>query len=397
MTRDVTLVLVDGDGEVRGALPSFAVELPWWMETASIVAHVSHEHGVDVEVLRLLASERDVPHGGAVTYSARCDVAVPGLRSVADDVSDLATTPHPLRAPYAEVDGPARSLAWARGVLGRDAPLDGVVRAEQQRTWNLSAIWRLHDGEASYWVKQVPEFFAHEAAVLAWLGERVPDLAPPLVGADDQGRMLLAHVEGTDLYGADPAMRARIAARAHEIQVAGIVDADALVARGVPDRRGARLVTWIRDRLDDVVGDHPAGALLDDLDRMWDAVQQCGLPDTLVHGDAHPGNVIEGERMVVVDWGDSVVGSPVLDVATLTATLSPEQSAVVVDAWCDLWSRTAPGCEPRRALELVRPVSELRMAAVYADFLARIEPTERVYHRADVPERLDAAVAAAAR
>jgi hypothetical protein len=35
------------------------------------------------------------------------------------------------------------------------------------------------------------------------------------------------------------------------------------------------------------------------------------------------------------------------------------------------------------------------MAAVYAGFLARIEPSERIYHRADVLQHLDAAVAAA--
>ena len=387
MTRLVTLVIVDADGEV-GALDPFEVELPWWVETASITGHVRAQHDVDVDVLRLLATERAVPHGGGVTYSARCDVAMPGLLPVDREVRDLATVGPPLRAAYAEVDGPSTSLGWARDVLGRD------TRAVQQRTWNLSAIWRLDDGSASSWLKQVPVFFAHEAAVLTWLGERVPDLAPPLLGAGEHGRMLLGHVDGNDLYGADAATRARIAARAHEIQVAGIADADALVAVGVPDRRGDHLVPWIRDRLDGLVGDHPAAALLDDLDARWESVQQCGLPDTLVHGDAHPGNVIEGERLVVVDWGDSIVGSPAFDVATLTAGLSPDAAGPVVEAWCDLWSRTAPGCDPRRALDLVLPVAELRMAAVYADFLAQIEPTERVYHRADVPQRLDAAVAA---
>jgi hypothetical protein len=40
-------------------------------------------------------------------------------------------------------------------------------------------------------------------------------------------------------------------------------------------------------------------------------------------------------------------------------------------------------------------VAALRSAAVYAGFVAAIEPAERVYHEADVPERLSAAVAAA--
>jgi len=388
MPREVTLVLVDGAGVVRGALPPFGVEWPWWMETASIVRHVRATYGVDLEVLRLLTTENEVPHGGGVSYSARCDDALPPLQPVDDGLCALAVTGHPLRLAYAELDGPESSLEWARAVLGE------AVRSEQQRTWNLSAIWRLGDGPASYWLKQVPEFFAHEAAVVAWLGDAVPHLAPPLAGVGPEGRMLLGHVDGSDLYDADVAKRAQIALRAHEIQSAGIDDADALVGLGVPDLRGPLLVRWIRERLDGWTAAHPAGVLLAELDERWHAVQECGLPDTLVHGDAHPGNVIEGERMVFVDWGDSLVGNPAFDVATLTARLSAPDAAAVTDAWCDAWSRSVPGCDPRRAAELIRPISELRMAAVYADFLAHIEPSERVYHRADVPERLDAAVAA---
>jgi aminoglycoside/choline kinase family phosphotransferase len=227
------------------------------------------------------------------------------------------------------------------------------------------------------------------------LGDAVPHLAPPLVGIGTSGRMLLGHVDGADLYGASAATRCRIAVRAHEIQTAAIADADLLVARGVPDRRGDLLVSWIRERLQGWADDHQARALLDELDERWAAVQECGLPDTLVHGDAHPGNVIEGERMVFVDWGDSIVGSPAFDVATLTARMDATDAALVVDTWCESWSRSVVGSDPRRALALIGPVSELRMAAVYADFLARIEPSERVYHRADVPQHLDAAVAAA--
>ena len=54
-----------------------------------------------------------------------------------------------------------------------------------------------------------------------------------------------------------------------------------------------------------------------------------------------------------------------------------------------------PGCDPERAVALLRPVAPLRMAAVYALFLAGIEPSEHPYHAGDVPACLERAVAEA--
>jgi len=47
-------------------------------------------------------------------------------------------------------------------------------------------------------------------------------------------------------------------------------------------------------------------------------------------------------------------------------------------------ARAVPGSDPRRAWELVRPLTVLREAAVYQGFVDNIEPSERVYHLGDV-------------
>ena len=52
-----------------------------------------------------------------------------------------------------------------------------------------------------------------------------------------------------------------------------------------------------------------------------------------------------------------------------------------------------PGSEPERVAELIAPVAEMRQAIIYQRFLDGIEETERVYHRADVPERLESVAA----
>jgi len=388
VTRIVKLLLVSGDGTLQGVLPPFEAELPYWQEMTDVVRLARSRYGVDLTVLRLLSSQRSTPHGGIVTYLAQVDAEVTTPLGPADPAARaVAMSTEPLRAPYATIDGPARSLRWARDVLG-------PVRADQQRTWNLSAIWRLEGESGVAWLKQVPDFFSHEPVAIGWITREVPGLAPRLVAVGSQGCQLLDDVNGDDLYTADAATRVHIAGLAHQFQVAALDACSTLVSLGVPDRRGAALNHWIRSELAGWTHDRRAVELLAGLDERMDEVAACGVPATLVHGDAHPGNVRgAGDRLVFLDWGDSFVGHPGFDALGLANGLGTKDEHLVLDAWANLWERSVPGSDPRRAVELLRPVAALRSAAVYAAFVARIEPTERAYHRADVPRMLDAAAA----
>jgi hypothetical protein len=398
--RTVTLVLVDPAGQVLGALPPFEVSTPWWQEVGEIAARTG------TQVLRLLHADRAAPPGGHVTYLAEPDPAAttgphpaatiepdsaattgpdpaattgPAGRALAPATVDPAAEPH--RAAYAQVGGPAATLAWA-------AAHTGFARAHQKRTWNLSAIWRLDDtdGNPVAWIKQVPEFFAHEPDALRMVDAVAPGLVPPLLAAGPDGRMLLGHREGEDGYDAGADVCRRIAEAFHPVQVR-------LAGRalpGIPDRRGVDF-GFARAFEERIPG---LGKLLDDLPRRMAAVAECGLPDTLVHGDLHPGNVRIGPdgRLTIMDWGDCYRGHPAVDILRLVERL--EEPDEVIEHWAYGWKASLPGSEPRRAAELMRPMAALRAAETYHGFLAAIEPSEQPYHADDVPERLAAAVAA---
>ncbi|MEV6846064.1 phosphotransferase [Actinoplanes sp. NPDC051411] len=387
--RTVTLVLVDPSGEVLGELPPFEVTTPWWQEVGEIASRTG------VQVLRLLHADRPAPPGGHVTYLAEVSGPIPGALqaltlaypasaglapAAARDDSPGSAQPH--RAAYAAVGGPAATLAWAARHIDYAA-------ARQQRTWNLSAIWRLDDagGEPVAWIKQVPSFFVHEAEALPMVDSVAPGLVPPLLAAGTHGRMLLGHRPGEDGYGAGAEVCDRIAAAFHPVQehFAGRVPVV------VPDRRGIDL-TFARAFEERIPG---LGKLLDDVPRRLAEVAACGLPDTLVHGDLHPGNVRIGPdaRLTIMDWGDCYAGHPALDILRLTERL--EDAEAVLRQWAYRWELSVPGSEPRRAAELMRPMAALWAAETYARFLAAIEPAEHPYHAADVPERLAAAVDAA--
>ena len=395
MDRLARLVLVEAGGRPLGVLPAFAVGVPWWQEVADVVAGARAHFGVDVAVLRLLAADRPAMPGGTVTYVAETADPLPAAATTlaAAGVDPLAVTAkQPHRAAYAEPGGPGRSLAWARDQLGRRGWTD--VTAGQHRTWNLSAIWQLDGRGDRAWLKQVPPFFRHEGAVLRWLNAACPGRAPELLAEGDDGRLLMADVPGVDWYDADSRGRHRVAVIAHELQLTARRHLDALAAAGVPDRRGHRLADWIRATL----APHTPGVddVVPDLDDRVAAAAAGGLPDTLVHGDLHPGNTrVDGDAdPVVIDWGDSFLGSPVFDILRLCENADDAEG--LEEAWSRRWREAVPGSDPDRAIAALRPVAALRSAAVYAEFLANIEPSEHPYHAADVPRCLGEARAAAA-
>jgi hypothetical protein len=84
--------------------------------------------------------------------------------------------------------------------------------------------------------------------------------------------------------------------------------------------------------------------------------------------------------MVLLDWGDSGVGHPLLDQAAFLAWASPEEAPTLLRHCNRLWSDAVPGCDPARASELLAPVAAARQAVIYQHFLDHIEPAERFYH-----------------
>jgi hypothetical protein len=377
----VTLVLLDLDGSALGALPPLDVPSPWWQQVGDVVRAARDAYGVELYVLRLLG----VVKGAAaddVTYLAQlaqpCPSPLP-LRPAEVDLSD-----NPRRASYARPHGPATTLVWARSVLNA-LGCGPLLAAEQLRTWNLSAIWRLSTRDSPLWIKQVPYFFGYEKQVLRWLAAHGPSF-PQLLAAD-QDRMLLADIPGEDLYGAPVEVRATIARALHPAQYASVSDVDGLRALGVPDGGAEALLAMVREVLAPVPGDPVLDRLAAQLPRRLAEVAACGLPDALCHGDLHPGNArAAGDGPpVIIDWTDAFIGNPAFDVLRLTSGLPPAQAQVVLDDWAQRWRADVPGCDPHRAAELLRPVAALRFGAVYVKFLAHIEPDEHVYH-ADDPE-----------
>ena len=400
--RRETVVLCGADGVPFGALPPLDLAAPWYTNVEDLVAVVRERFGLTITVLRLLTADRaqSSDGGGSVVHLARLDAGDPAAAPVGPvpELPAQSLAAQPLRARYAESCGARAELDWADRMLAAG----GWTRTgppHQVRTWNLSAIWRIPTTAGPVWLKSVPSFFAHEPAVLRLVGEATD--AVPMLIAGEPGRVLLRDVPGMDLYQATPDERSAMVRALVSLQVA--------MAERVPDLLGTGAFDWrppgfiavagdvvarTADQLDRATASRLDG-LIDRMPDLFAAVAACGVPDTLVHGDFHSGNVRGGAgRLVMMDWGDAGVGHPLLDQAAFLETTPPKDRPAVWATWSRLWRKAVPGCDPDRAASLLAPVAALRQAAIYRLFLDNIEPSEWIYHESDPAAWLTAAAAA---
>ncbi|WP_053170963.1 phosphotransferase [Streptomyces sp. SBT349] len=403
-------------GEGLGTVGPFPVDIPWWSETEPVVERVGEALGVPVLVLRLLRVEGgEGARNGHVTYHVealeRPDPAPPTAGHPPPAGLAALLRPEPLRASWATADGLAQALDWAaRTLAAAGRPPTGP--AVQRRTWNLSGLFRLPTARGPVWLKATPRFAADEAAVIAAFARADPGLVPALVGAGER-RVLLEHLPGEDHWGAAEEVATGVLRRLVAAQAAlpallapggGAADAGAADGEGPPpglrDGRGAVLAGRIRALLDgplahELTAEERAAAHA--LAARWPLLDACGLPDTVVHGDFHPGNW-RGERggpPVVVDFADASYGNPVLDGLRARDFLPEAARGAAARAWIDAWKEHAPGSDPARALAVAEPLAHLGYALRYQEFLDGIEPTERIYHRGDPAAAVRAALRAA--
>ena len=379
--RSVSLVVCDGAGDVLGQIEPFEVETPWWQDTEPIGERFGSLH-----VLRLLqVLKPGAGCGGQARYLAE---AREGTRRLPLAPCAEVLGEHPLRMPWARPGGPAADLEWAAGIVQPSGP------PTQHRTWNLSSIWSFPAGGATAWLKCVPGFFRHEAAVLRLLAGGG---APELLAADGH-RILLAEFPGSDGFHATLEDKRRLIDHLVELQLRTAPLTSDLLGAGVPDARWPCLVdelaALVRRRAPQ---DPHLQRLLDDAVRLGDEIGECGLRDVLVHGDAHAGNARIGiDPPIWFDWGDSRVGHPLLDLAVLSR-LPGEEAEALERYWLQAWARAEVGTDPATAWRLLQPLAVLRQAAVYQGFLDNIEPSERIYHEGDVMPALLAASQLAAK
>jgi hypothetical protein len=241
----------------------------------------------------------------------------------------------------------------------------------QVKTWNLSCVYRLPTADGTVWAKEVPPFFAAEPMAVKLVGAQDPTLVPTLL-ADAPRRILLANAPGEGCW--EPTAE----------QIRSVVPRLVAVQAALADRPHPVLPRIPLSTPE--VPESPA---------MAERLAGTGLPETLVHGDFHPGNwIADGDVPKVIDWADATWGHPALDAARLISFIGEDWRPLVAEVWSRAWLEHRPDSDPTTALRLAIPLGHIFNAARYREFLANIEESERVYHAGDPESEIRLAQAA---
>jgi hypothetical protein len=281
----------------------------------------------------------------------------------------------------------ARASAWMEAQLRRA----GIAIAEPPRLvyqGPLGSVLRAaSDGRATF-LKCAPPAFPHEATVTHALWRRTPEAVPAVIAVEPNENWLLMHDYEGRLVDAGPE-------RAWP---------DALVAFGALQRSW---IPWTRDiaaaggqirPLDQLASAIPQmldlagfGHRLDDITReAWLAatpglVEACGelidigVPDTLIHGDLHPGNVVVTPTgHITVDWSDAAVGNPFVDLATFVVrTKDRDLRRRLAAAYVQSWDGVTRDALPDNVADLAMVVGSVYQVATYLALLPAMDPPDR--------------------
>ena len=309
-----------------------------------------------------------------------------------------------LRALWSRPGWYQRTTEWIAAQLeaaGRAAPTEFV----QVRQWGISAVIRVETAGGRCWFKAVFPHFRAEAVITPYVDAEFPGAVAPVIAAEPEEGWLLLEDVGDRAASSDVSAHESVIRLLVSLQHAMTDRTDHLLAAGLPDRRLDGLSSAVVDALGwpsiqpwVAVSPDRAAAIGAWLRDAVAAVDTCGYPTTLVHGDFHPGNVaLDGDRPVIFDWSDAAVAHPLIDVVTWTWWYESEPDRVdeIWSTFLDAWSGTvpAPRFEPLRST--FEAVASAYHFTSYAGIVAGLEPARRSEHAGGLTtffSRLDAAV-----
>ena len=264
-------------------------------------------------------------------------------------------------------------LLWATTVLeGLGLEPTGQVDWPHLRRW--SALARIPTTGGPVWLKVVPPELRHEAALTALVAGRRPGAVVEVHGHEpDRGWLLMADAgrslrelvpEEGDLSRWRPAL-----ALYAGVQRDLVGDVDVMLAAGVPDLRGERLLTSYAALVEELDLGADARAAVPEVGGLVEALADSGVPDSVQHDDLHDAQVFVGGtgRGRITDWGDACVAHPFLSLAvTLDGVIGwglddvegsedvrPYQRSYL-EVWAEHLGRTVADLEePARAARLL--------------------------------------------
>jgi hypothetical protein len=238
------------------------------------------------------------------------------------------------RHPFARLGWIDEAVDWISSEIG-SSYRRSRARIEQ---FNASPDYCLlkisGEGQSPVWLKAVPMSLASEYAVTLRLTERFPRYLPQVIASRDDWSAWLSADGGWPMSKdiAESRSFSNAGRRLAELQLASIDEVPELLTAGCTDQRIVALSSGIRrllPYLEESMAAPTPGELrlvkrsrLDEIanfvEEMCMRLDTLGVPDTLLHNDISPDNILcGGDGAVFADWAEAGVGIPFVSLELL--------------------------------------------------------------------------------
>ena len=255
--------------------------------------------------------------------------------------------------------------AWADARL-RALGLAPLGEHQIVKHGSISVVWRQQTATGQgVFFKVVPQLFAQEPPLTAWLSERWPANVPCVLATNRHRRWMLTRaVEGAALSELDSVEAWVSAIRTlARIQIDSVGRETKLVECGCPTRDLGTLADELDLLLSETiplcasretaVPDEVVGAVHARRRGLFadaELLAASGMPTTLIHGDFHADNVIisaDNASPVIIDWTDGARSHPFFDLLIFlrgrAARRVAAHRAALVHAYLSEWTEAGVG------------------------------------------------------
>lgn len=378
-------LLVNGDGPVRAWISSVRA----YLGVPAVMLRHEFAPGLDGDEVEAFLAELEP------TVPLSTDGVWRPVPSLPIDAADGALRGAIERWRMRSLSGTvSKEMPWSRpGWVGEASSwmLESLAAAgwepigtpEQHYLWSLTSILRCPTTAGDTYLKATSPLFAQEVAMTQLLATRTPGLTPAVLATEPgRGWLLMADHGGRPL-DEEPQTSWPLGIATHaRIQRAWLGDLAAARAAGAVERGLDAVAEAAKDLAsnDSVMGRlDPASRLRYErsVPRLIDAcarIDAAGLPDTLIHGDLHPGNVAVTDRgCIVFDWSDVAIGNPLIDlVPYLNHGSDAASRRMIRDAYVAVWADMADPHRLRDAADAALPVGCFYQVMGYLTILGRL-------------------------
>jgi Phosphotransferase enzyme family len=307
-------------------------------------------------------------------------------------IEEANGAPPPTRPPWTRRGWYAEISDWTHSAL-EAYDLHLLEPLEQVKQWDISSVLRARTDNGIIYVKAIPALFASEARITAGLARLFPGQVPEPLATWEQaheGRLLLRDFGGKTLRESseDPTQMEDALRLLARMQIQCANRPDELLAIGGRNRRIESLPQDLRDLLAD-----PAAllwlregqaerlhTLIPSIEEITRSLLSGSIPQSLLHGDFHPGNVVSTPLgYLIFDWTDACLSHPFFDLTTVfedtEPALSEETKARHLAAYLGEWEAHGYGDANslRQTCDLALKIAPLYHAVSYRHIFTHCE------------------------